>query len=116
MSNSHLSETNKPRIVVVGLGYVGLPLAIEFAKKYEVLGFDISNERVNELSEGKDRTHEANLKDLHAVISINKAQGKSTISGAGLSFSSDISDLKHYNTFIVTVPTPIDQFKAPDLR
>lgn len=116
MSNSHLSETNKPRIVVVGLGYVGLPLAIEFAKKYEVLGFDISNERVNELSEGKDRTHEANLKDLHAVISINKARGKSTISGAGLSFSSDISDLKHYNTFIVTVPTPIDQFKAPDLR
>ncbi len=97
------------KIAVIGLGYVGLPLAIEFAKKYKVLGFDINAARVEELSEGKDRTLEANIGDLSAVIRGDNAD-------FGLSFSNEVSSLKDYNVFIVTVPTPIDQFKSPDLR
>lgn len=91
-------------IAIIGLGYVGLPLAIEFAKKYKVIGFDINEERVKELTVKRDRTKEANLVDLEKVM----------IEG-GLSFSSDINDLKGCNIYIVTVPTPINQFKAPDL-
>lgn len=96
-------------IAIIGLGYVGLPLAIEFAKKYDVLGFDIDTNRVQELSSGKDRTQEADLNDLNQVIEAKKS------ASTGLSFSADTNDLKPYNIFIVTVPTPIDQFKCPDL-
>src|SRR5690606_8450110 len=99
------------KIAIIGLGYVGLPLAIEFAKKYDVIGFDIDKERVEELRQGRDRTQEANLSDLHKVIEAKKVTGTT-----GLSFSSNVGDLLSYNTMIVTVPTPIDQFKAPDLR
>jgi UDP-N-acetyl-D-galactosamine dehydrogenase len=97
---------NTKRIAVIGLGYVGLPLAIEFAKKYEVIGFDINSDRINELQNGEDRTQEADLETLKSVKANN---------GIGLSFSSDVSVIKNSNVFIVTVPTPIDQFKAPDL-
>lgn len=101
---------SKPfKIAIIGLGYVGLPLAIEFAKKYDVLGFDINQERVTELSEGSDRTKEASIEDLKHVIELKKG------SDIGLKFSFDTTALKDYNTFIVTVPTPINQFKAPDL-
>lgn len=99
-------------IAIIGLGYVGLPLAIEFGKKYDVLGFDINTDRVRELTEGSDRTQEANLEDLKSVIATKKDGKKGNI---GLHFSSSLEDLKKYNTFIVTVPTPIDQFKSPDL-
>lgn len=99
------------KIAIIGLGYVGLPLAIEFGKKYDVLGFDINSERVKELQAGQDRTQEANLTDMTAAIAKKQESGN-----IGLSFSSTIDDLRAYNTFIVTVPTPIDQFKAPDLR
>lgn len=92
------------RIAVIGLGYVGLPLAIEFGKKYSVLGFDINEIRINELEEGKDRTKEADLDGLQKAVEF------------GLKFSSKTTDLSDYNVFIVTVPTPIDQFKAPDLK
>ncbi len=102
----------KTKIAIIGLGYVGLPLAIEFAKQYDVLGFDINESRVNELNQGKDRTQEANLMDLSAVIN-SKSVSEDRI---GLSFSFSKHDLKAYNTFIVTVPTPIDQFKSPDLK
>lgn len=108
ISNGTVSNA---KIGVIGLGYVGLPLAIEFAKKYDVLGFDINASRVDELSQGKDRTQEADLEDLNQVIDAKKKNSSST----GLSFSSNPEDLRKYNTFIVTVPTPIDQFKAPDL-
>lgn len=104
-------SVNNSKIAIIGLGYVGLPLAIEFGKKYDVLGFDINTSRVEELNDGKDRTKEANLEDLNTVIS-KKKESKSKV---GLSFSSKSEDLRNYNTFIVTVPTPIDQFKAPDL-
>lgn len=99
---------NNRKIAVIGLGYVGLPLAIEFGKKYKVLGFDIKQERINELAQGQDSTKEANIEDLKQVT----AQSES---GLGLAFSCDVADLKEYDTYIVTVPTPIDQFKAPDL-
>jgi len=107
----HLSVNNS-RIAIIGLGYVGLPLAIEFAKKYQVLGFDISISRVEELNTGKDRTQEADLEDLNKVI-LDRQDDKSN---KGLAFSSDKQDLKDCNVFIVTVPTPIDQFKSPDLK
>lgn len=107
-TNSNRAIENA-KIAIIGLGYVGLPLAIEFGKKYEVLGFDINSERVKELQRGKDRTQEADLKSLKVAMELKKT------SSIGLSFSSDIEVLRAYNTYIVTVPTPINQFKAPDL-
>lgn len=92
------------KIAIIGLGYVGLPLAIEFGKMFNVLGFDIDIERIDELKIGKDRTLEADLEGLKVALN------------SGLQFSSDINDLKRCNVYIVTVPTPINQFKAPDLR
>jgi UDP-N-acetyl-D-glucosamine/UDP-N-acetyl-D-galactosamine dehydrogenase len=103
-------DIRNSNIAVIGLGYVGLPLAIEFGKKYNVLGFDINTERVLELKEGKDRTLEANMVDLEKVIKSKKEED------IGLNFSANTEELKNYNIFIVTVPTPIDQFKAPNLQ
>lgn len=97
------------KIAVIGLGYVGLPLAIEFAKKYKVLGYDINEDRVKELNSGFDRTKEADLNALQSVRALIE-EGR-----IGLSFSSYLGDLNSYNVYIVTVPTPIDQFNAPDL-
>ena len=98
-------------IAIIGLGYVGLPLAIEFGKKYKVLGFDINQDRVDELNSGKDRTNEADLEGLEKTMNLAIESEK-----VGLSFSSKKEDLISYNVYIVTVPTPIDQFKAPDLK
>lgn len=93
-----LKET---KIAVIGMGYVGLPLAVEFAKNLPVLGFDINTARIEELQSGKDSTLEINEKEL--------AEAKY------LSYSSDVNDLKSSNVYIVTVPTPIDKHKKPDL-
>ncbi len=98
------------QIAIIGLGYVGLPLAIEFAKKYRVIGFDINPKRIYELQNGEDRTKESNIDDLKSVMKLS-----SNDMTRGLIFSSNILDLNLCNVFIVTVPTPIDQFKAPDL-
>jgi len=98
-------------IAVIGLGYVGLPLAIEFGKKYRVLGFDINRERVEELKRGEDHTLEADLESLKVVVSLRKTHPE-----LGLDFSCDENELKAYDIYIVTVPTPIDQFNSPDLR
>jgi len=98
------------KIAIIGLGYVGLPLAIEFGKKYSVLGFDINKARIQELSTGKDRTKEADLGGMQEAMNYYKED-----KGKGLRFSYDTSDLSDCNVFIVTVPTPIDQFKTPDL-
>jgi len=101
---------SEKRIAIIGLGYVGLPLAIEFGKKFKVLGFDIDQSRIEELSSGTDRTREADLEGMtYAMNLANEGH-------IGLKFSSNSDDLKLCNVFIVTVPTPIDQFKAPDLR
>jgi len=99
------------KIAVIGLGYVGLPLAIEFGKKYKVLGFDINNTRVEELQQGIDHTLEADLEGMLEATSLRKFNPD-----LGLSFSYDEEDLKKCNTYIVTVPTPINQFNMPDLR
>jgi UDP-N-acetyl-D-galactosamine dehydrogenase len=98
------------KIAIIGLGYVGLPLAIEFGKKYKVLGFDINQARIEELKSGKDRTNEADLEGLEFAMNLANEADK-----VGLTFSSNIEELKSNNVYIVTVPTPIDQFKAPDL-
>lgn len=89
------------RIGVIGLGYVGLPLAVEFGKILDVVGFDINPTRIDELSRGVDRTLEVEKGELAKAVK--------------LSFSSNPDDLRKVNCFIVTVPTPVDQYKTPDL-
>ena len=102
---------NEMRIAIIGLGYVGLPLAIEFGKKYRVLGYDISQIRVDELLSGIDETREADPVDLKSVTD----SWFDYSHGSGLMFTSSLSDIKDCNVFIVTVPTPINQSKEPDL-
>ncbi len=97
-------------IAVIGLGYVGLPLAIEYGKKYPVIGFDINKARVSELEAGKDKTLEADLVGMREATTLWQTTKKN-----GLRFSSNEEDLKAANVFIVTVPTPIDAFNNPDL-
>jgi UDP-N-acetyl-D-galactosamine dehydrogenase len=89
------------KIGVIGLGYVGLPLAVALAQKYEVVGFDIDDERIGELRAGHDRTLESTAEELSAA--------------KALRFASDEGALADCNVFIVTVPTPIDRYKRPDL-
>jgi len=89
------------KLAIVGLGYVGLPLAIEFGKQRSVLGFDINQARVDELKSGQDRTLEASPEDLKAANH--------------LSFTTRADELRECNCFIVTVPTPIDDHKQPNL-
>jgi UDP-N-acetyl-D-galactosamine dehydrogenase len=91
----------KAKIAVIGLGYVGLPLAVEFGKHRPVIGFDIQADRISELREGQDRTRELNASEL--------AEARH------LTFSSDQRGLTAATIFIVTVPTPIDAHKRPDL-
>ncbi|MBL4899639.1 MAG: nucleotide sugar dehydrogenase, partial [Colwellia sp.] len=89
------------KIGIIGLGYVGLPLAVEFGKKYQTLGFDINQARITELKGGIDSTLEVSEAELENINN--------------LTFSSDIEALKNTNIYIVTVPTPIDKHKQPDL-
>jgi UDP-N-acetyl-D-galactosamine dehydrogenase len=103
-------KQNDYKIAIIGLGYVGLPLAIEFGKKFKVLGFDINQSRIEELNRLTDRTNEADLVGMKNAMELAKSHV-----GLGLNFSANVEDFKNYNVFIVTVPTPIDQFKAPDL-
>ncbi|MDF2177495.1 Vi polysaccharide biosynthesis UDP-N-acetylglucosamine C-6 dehydrogenase TviB [Aliiglaciecola sp. CAU 1673] len=88
-------------VAVIGLGYVGLPLAVEFGKKRKVIGFDINSKRISELKKGVDFTLEVDKEELQEA--------------KGLSFTDSLDELKAANVFIVTVPTPIDDFKRPDL-
>ena len=96
-----ISQPENIKIAIIGLGYVGLPLAVEFGKKYSVLGFDINQTRIDELTGGHDRTQELNREELKSL--------------QYLTFSTDSEQLKNCNIFIVTVPTPIDKYKKPDL-
>ncbi len=89
------------RIAVIGLGYVGLPLAVEFGKHYDTTGFDVRAERIAELKRGRDRTLEVEPRELKAA--------------KRLRFTAELQDLKRCRVYIVTVPTPIDQHKRPDL-
>ncbi|MFN7329929.1 MAG: nucleotide sugar dehydrogenase, partial [Bacteroidota bacterium] len=90
------------KLGIIGLGYVGLPLAVEFGKKMSVVGFDINKERIAELQAGFDRTLEVEKNELQQA--------------AQLSYSANIDDLKSVNVYIVTVPTPVDEYRKPDLR
>jgi UDP-N-acetyl-D-galactosamine dehydrogenase len=92
----------KVKIAVIGQGYVGLPLAIEFGKKYPTIGFDVNEGRIDELKKGFDHTNEASPEQLSSTKQ--------------LTFSANINDISTCNIYIVTVPTPIDEFKTPDLN
>jgi len=101
-------NTSDTKIAIIGLGYVGLPLAVAFAKKYRVTGFDISKTRINALNDGSDYTLEITPEELISVRSGAKAD-------TGLSFTDELSNLRDNNIYIVTVPTPIDKYNKPDL-
>ncbi len=105
MSNMN---TNEIKIAVIGLGYVGLPLATEFAKKYSTFGFDINVDRIEEISKGLDTTMEISYIELSEVLE-KKDKSK------GLFVTNFIDDIKKCNYYIVTVPTPIDKNNKPDL-
>lgn len=94
-------ELKNTKIAVIGLGYVGLPLAVAFSEKYKVIGFDINQGRITELVEGKDSTLEVAEAELKAATQ--------------LTFTSDLNEIKSANVYIVTVPTPINEHKQPDL-
>ncbi|MGN6640146.1 MAG: nucleotide sugar dehydrogenase [Mucilaginibacter sp.] len=96
------------KIAIIGLGYVGLPLAVAYAEKYPVLGFDINKKRIDELRAGVDRTFEVDNEELKKVVRDN-------LSDKGLFCSNKLEDLKACNVFIVTVPTPTDKYNKPDL-
>ncbi len=100
-------------IAIIGLGYVGLPLALEFGKKYKTFGFDINSKRVNELRDGRDHTLEADPEELKAAL-VKSSDDLNR--GYGLYFTDKMDEIANANVYIVTVPTPIDQFKSPDLR
>lgn len=100
------------KIAVIGQGYVGLPLSLEFADHYPVLGFDINTERINQLNGGHDMTLEADITKLNDKLKAYK-ESFGTIGYKGTSELSEISDC---TVFIVTVPTPIDKYNAPDLN
>lgn len=89
------------RLAIIGLGYVGLPLAVEFGKSMPVMGFDINQGRVDELNSGVDSTLEVDSEELKQA--------------SGLKYSCNVDDLRECNVYIVTVPTPIDKYKNPDL-
>ena len=93
-----LSDT--PIIAVIGLGYVGLPLAVEFSKKYLTIGFDKNENRITQLKDGIDKTLEVTKQDLKA---------------SKLSYSTELKDIADCNVYIVTVPTPVDKFNNPDM-
>ena len=93
---------SKFKIAIIGLGYVGLPLAIEFGKKFETFGFDIDQNRINELNKGIDKTGEASKRNIQSEIK--------------LSFTSNSKDISKCNIIIVSVPTPISHDNKPDLR
>src|SRR5690554_1076517 len=99
------------QIAVIGQGYVGLPLAIEFSQYFPVLGFDIQQDRVEELNTGNDRTLEADTTKLHQAL----ITAKHTLFEKGYRATSDPKDLAQAQIYIVTVPTPINKFNAPDL-
>jgi len=96
-----MQNLERTSIAVIGMGYVGLPLAVEFGKKYPTIGFDIRNSRIAELQTGNDSTLEVSEAELRA--------------SPHLTYTTSVTDISHANVYIVTVPTPIDSAKIPDL-
>ncbi|WP_144605231.1 nucleotide sugar dehydrogenase [Algoriphagus algorifonticola] len=106
-----IKSINDSKIAIIGLGYVGLPLAVEFAKKFPVIGFDIDNQRINSLNSGVDSTLEVEDNLLKSVLLSNNPLNGET----GLFNTSDSSSLSDCNIYIVTVPTPTDRHNRPVL-
>ena len=94
---------NNKKISIIGLGYVGLPLAIAFAEKFEVVGYDINESRIQNLKRNNDQTLEVESKLLESVRK-------------NINYTSDMQDISDSNIYIVTVPTPIDEANRPDLE
>ncbi|MDB5288287.1 MAG: nucleotide sugar dehydrogenase [Mucilaginibacter sp.] len=109
LNTFNLLTSDNINIAVIGLGYVGLPLAVEFSKKYPVVGFDKKQTRINELNTGNDRTLEVDSNELKRVK-------RSLGSNKGLLFTSDESDIKNCNIYIISVPTPTDKHNRPDMH
>lgn len=101
MADCTMNFPDTPTIAIIGLGYVGLPLAVEFGKRYPTIGFDINQQRISELRDGTDATREVEPADLKA--------------SPNLTFSSNVDELAGADVYIVTVPTPVDIHKRPDL-
>jgi len=101
MNLSNKIEDKSVVVALIGLGYVGLPLAVEFGKNYDVIGFDINEKRIDQLKKGNDKTLEVSSEELAEAVK--------------LSYTTKLEDLKRADVFIVTVPTPVDDFKVPDL-
>jgi len=108
--NENLSDAC---IAIIGLGYVGLPLAVEFARKYPVVGFDINSERISELQHGHDHTLEISDDLLQSVLISQNNIGQSTI--CGLQFSDSLDSIADCNYYVITVPTPVDKYDMPVL-
>ena len=100
------------KIAVIGLGYVGLPLAALFAQKYPVVGYDINQKRIDELKQGIDTTLEVSEEALNGVLNISDRIKDNAV---GLYFTTEETDLKAANYYIITVPTPVDKNNSPDL-
>jgi len=96
-----LNSVKNTSIAIVGLGYVGLPLAVEFGKQYPTVGFDINQKRIQELQAGQDITLEMSSDELADAVQLR--------------YSTAVADIAQCNVYIVTVPTPIDEYKQPDL-
>jgi len=103
---------DKTKIAIIGLGYVGLPLAVEFGKKFPTVGYDINAKRVAELRSGLDSTRETQSAELTENLQIDRLDWKSE---GGLFIGDNLEDIAECSVYIVTVPTPINQFKSPDL-
>ena len=97
-----MMQLEQARIAVIGLGYVGLPLAVEFATQHDTVGFDINGARIAELGQGRDSTREVTPQELAAA--------------RRLCYTESVADLRDRNVYIITVPTPIDTYRQPDLR
>src|SRR5210317_871008 len=95
------------KIAIIGLGYVGLPLAVEFAKKFQVVGFDINEQRIKELRDNKDVTLETTSEELESVNVSSYDALKSE--SMGLWISNQLEDIEACNFYVVTVPTPVDK-------
>ncbi len=101
------------RITIIGLGYVGMPLALEFAKRYKVVGFDISPERISQLNNSLDITREVSAEEISDVLvkSVDELENRN-----GFFATNDIENIKNSTVYIITVPTPVDSTNRPDLR
>jgi UDP-N-acetyl-D-glucosamine/UDP-N-acetyl-D-galactosamine dehydrogenase len=106
---SGIASIENAKIAVIGLGYVGLPLAVEFAKKFKTFGFDINEARIKDLSEGHDHTLEVEEEKLKAVLTTDCS------TSVGLYCTNELAKIENCNFYIITVPTPVDKHNRPDL-